>query len=63
MKNEAVFGGFLYKEGGGGAVTCTGASILQHIGVDGGAIYAENTAEIDWECHLGENEALSGPAM
>lgn len=62
VANMADFGGFLYKEGGGKA-TCTGASIVGHIGVDGGAIYAVDDADLYWECDLIENVALSGPAM
>lgn len=60
--NEADFGGFLYKEGPGNT-SCTGASILGHTGVDGGAIYAVDKAVLDWACDLGNNLALAGPAM
>lgn len=62
VANEADLGGFLFKEGDGKA-TCTGASILGHKGVDGGAIYAVDGADLYWECDLINNEALSGPAM
>ena len=61
-KNEADFGGFMYKEGKGNA-SCEGASILEHNGVDGGAIYAVEDAKLEWACDLGENTALAGPAM
>lgn len=60
--NEADFGGFLYKEGAGNT-SCQGASVLRHKGVDGGAIYIVEDAILDWECDLGENSALAGPAM
>ena len=61
-KNQADFGGFLYKEGEGNA-SCEGASILNHTGVDGGAIYVVEDAVLDWACDLEENIALAGPAM
>lgn len=60
--NLADFGGFLYKDGAGLA-TCTAASITDHQGVNGGAIYAVGEAEIEWECDVGRSHALSGPAM
>ena len=52
----------MYKEGDGNA-SCEGASILEHEGVDGGAIYAVDDAELDWACDLEGNSALAGPAM
>ena len=61
-KNMADYGGFLYKEGEG-ETSCTGASILQHQGVDGGAIHAVDGAVLDWACDIGNNSALAGPAM
>lgn len=60
--NTADYGGFLYREGEG-ITSCTNASILQHHGVDGGAIHAVDGAELDWQCDLGNNTALAGPAM
>lgn len=52
----------MYKKGEG-ETSCKNASILQHEGVDGGAIHAVDGAELDWECDLGYNTALAGPAM
>ena len=52
----------MYKEGEGNA-SCEGASILNHTGVDGGAIYVVEDAVLDWACDLEENIALAGPAM
>lgn len=60
--NEADFGGFLYKEGAG-KVSCDNALIEKNKGVDGGAIYAINSATLEWDCDLRGNSALSGPAM
>lgn len=60
--NTADFGGFLYKEGKGTA-SCVGASIQDNKGVDGGAIYADEDATLDWACDLKGNFALAGPAM
>ena len=48
---------------GDGITSCTGASLVGHEGVDGGAIYAVDDAVIDWACDLVENKALAGPAM
>lgn len=62
MNNEAGFGGFLYKIGEG-HTSCSGATIDSHTGVDGGAIYAVDEATLDWQCDLGRNTAVSGPAM
>ncbi|CAB1104673.1 unnamed protein product [Ectocarpus sp. CCAP 1310/34] len=62
ISNKADFGGFLYKAGEGNAA-CSGATVLQHEGVDGGAIYAVDGANLEWECHLRENSALIGPAI
>ncbi|CAM9163289.1 unnamed protein product, partial [Laminaria digitata] len=50
--NKADYGGFLYKEGAG-ETSCTNASILQHQGVDGGAIHAVDDAVLDWACDIG----------
>lgn len=61
-KNEADFGGFLYKQGKG-ITSCEGASVLGHKGVDGGAIYAVDGATLEWECDLLRNSALVGSAM
>ena len=60
--NKADYGGFLYKEGEGNT-SCTGASILRHQGVDGGAIHAVDGAVLDWACNIGESSALAGPAV
>ena len=60
--NKADFGGFLHKEGDGKA-SCEGASILEHEGVNGGAIYAVDDAELDWACDLEGNSAFAGSAM
>ncbi|CBJ26637.1 adhesin-like protein [Ectocarpus siliculosus] len=60
--NEADFGGFLYKEGPGNA-SCTGASVVGHRGVDGGAVYAVEGAKLEWGCDLVNNSALAGPAI
>ncbi|CAN0356022.1 unnamed protein product, partial [Ectocarpus sp. 12 AP-2014] len=60
--NEADFGGFLYKEGPGNA-SCTGASVVGHRGVDGGAVYAVEGAKLEWGCDLVDNYALAGPAI
>ncbi|CAM9587167.1 unnamed protein product [Ectocarpus fasciculatus] len=60
--NTADFGGFLYKAGEGTAA-CSGATVLRHVGVDGGAIYAVDGANLEWECHLRGNSALIGPAI
>lgn len=61
-RNEADYGGFLYKEGSGSTV-CSNATITEHMGVDGGAVYALANAVVDWECDLVNNTALTGPAM
>lgn len=60
--NEADFGGFLYKKGTGNT-RCSGTSIEMHKALDGGAIYALDDADLDWECDLLRNTALAGPAM
>ncbi|CBJ33129.1 asn/thr-rich large protein family protein [Ectocarpus siliculosus] len=62
ISNKADFGGFLYKAGEGNA-TCSGATVLQHEGIDGGAIYAIDGANLEWACHIRENSALIGPAI
>lgn len=60
--NTAYFGGFLYAIGDG-KTTCEGTAVVNHNGVEGGAIYAADDAIIDCSCHLIGNKALSGPAM
>ncbi|CAN0099803.1 unnamed protein product, partial [Laminaria digitata] len=60
--NKADFGGFLYKEGAG-ETSCTGASIVGHDAVDGGAIYAVDGATVHWACDIRDTSAISGPAM
>lgn len=60
--NAADFGGFVYKKGIG-LTTCTGASIVNHYGVDGGAIYVVDGAQVEWECDVGMSHALTGSAM
>ncbi|CAN0483455.1 unnamed protein product, partial [Ectocarpus sp. 8 AP-2014] len=37
--------------------------VLQHEGIDGGAIYAIDGANLEWACHIRENSALIGPAI
>ena len=61
-RNTADFGGFLYTESESKTV-CTGASVVGHTGVYGGAIYATEKAILDWACDLADNDALVGPAM
>ena len=61
-KNKADFGGFLYVQGSGTS-SCTGASVVEHSGIDGGAIYAVDGAVLEWACDLVKNKALVGPAM
>ncbi|CAM9130909.1 unnamed protein product [Laminaria digitata] len=60
--NKADFGGFLYKEGAG-ETSCSGASILAHEAVDGGAIYAVDDATVHWACDIRDTSAISGPAI
>ncbi|CAM9101274.1 unnamed protein product, partial [Laminaria digitata] len=60
--NKADFGGFLYK-GGAGETSCTGASILGHEAVDGGAIYAVDDATVHWECDIRDTSAITGPGI
>lgn len=60
--NKAHSGGFLYKEGQGN-VSCEGASILLSEGVDGGAVYAADNADLHWACDLKNSSALAGPAL
>lgn len=48
---------------GEGDATCKRASILGHKSVVGGAIYAVGSADLTWACDIGNNFALSGPAM
>lgn len=62
MRSTANFGGFLYAEGDGNT-SCSGASVIENSGVDGGAIYAVEDVVVDWACHLIDKKALSGPAM
>lgn len=62
MHNEADFGGFIHKEGQGNA-TCSGAYVANNTGLNGGAIYAFGGANLDWQCELVNNSAVSGAAM
>lgn len=48
---------------GPGHASCIGASINHHEGLDGGAIYAVDGANITWACDIANNSALSAPAM
>lgn len=61
-ENNADFGGFLHKKGAGTA-SCEGAAILNNTSLGGGALYAVDGATILWECDIGNNFALAGPAV
>lgn len=60
--NQAILGGFLYKEGKG-STRCSGATVEGNSALDGGAIYVLDDTTLEWECDLIGNAALSGPGM